>query len=77
MVRFVNHFVRQKWIELDNGLFGGNPSNWSPERVNDRLRRSRNGRQEYHSHDVVTTILSLLEADPVQTHEFAKANNII
>lgn len=77
MVRFVNHFVRQKWIELDNGLFGGNPSNWSPKRVNDRLRRSREGRQGYHSHDVVTTIPSLLEADPVQTHEFVEENNII
>jgi len=45
VIRFWNHFIDQGLIETDGGRFGGKVNNWSPLRVNDRLRRSREGLQ--------------------------------
>lgn len=77
MVRFWNHFVTERTIELDGGRFGGRPSNWSPRRVNDRLRRSREGAMNYDSHDVSWTIPAVVEADRVDAFNLLKRNNII
>lgn len=76
MVRFWNHLVRHGFIELDGGLFTSPVQNWPPIRVNDRLLRSRNGRQNYSSKDACWTIPGLLQADMVNLHEWVKDYNI-
>jgi hypothetical protein len=84
MVRFWNHLVDSGLFTLDGGRFGGEPNNWSPRRVNDRLRRSRNGiaagensSPTYSSHDAVWTIPGVLKAGRVEAFEFLNRNNII
>ncbi len=77
MVRFWNYLIDHQLIDLDGGRFGGRAKNWSPRRVNDRLRRSRNGRPNYGSHDVVWTIPGVVGADLVDAFELFKTNNII
>lgn len=73
MVTFWNHLLTHTTLELDGGRFGGeNKNNWSPRRVNDRLRRS-----SYGSTDACWTIGGLIEADSVDAFEFMKRNNII
>jgi len=59
------------------GQFGGRPSNWSPKRVNDRLRRSREGRPNYDSHDVVWTIAGVVDATRIRAFRLLEENNII
>lgn len=76
MIRFWNHLINERIIDLDGGRFGGQPTNWSPRRVNDRLRRSREGVPEYNSHDVVWTIPGVVDGDRVDAFELFKANNI-
>lgn len=76
MVRFWNHLIDHGLIDLDGGRFGGRVSNWSPRRVNDRLRRSREGRPSYCSHDVVWTIPGVVSADPVDAFELFKDNRV-
>lgn len=76
MVRFWNHLIDQGLIDLDGGRFGGRPKNWSPKRVNDRLRRSREGRPNYSSHDVVWTIPGVVGGDRVDAFELFKHNHI-
>ncbi|WP_050032824.1 hypothetical protein [Halorubrum halophilum] len=70
IVQMLNNLVKHEILELDGGRFGGDPSNWSQKRINNRLRRSG------HS-DSVITIPSMLEGDIVRTLEFVKDNNII
>lgn len=77
MVRFWNHLIDHGLIDLDGGRFGGRVSNWSPRRVNDRLRRSREGRPSYCSHDVVWTIPGVVNGNRVDAFELFKDNNII
>jgi hypothetical protein len=77
VIRFWNHFIDQGLIELDGGRFGGKVNNWSPLRVNDRLRRSREGPPNYESHDVVWTIPGVLGGGRVDAFELLKDNNII
>jgi hypothetical protein len=77
MVQFWNHLIRNGIIELDNGQFGGRPSNWSPKRVNDRLRRSREGRPNYDSHDIVWTIAGVVDATRIRAFRLLEENNII
>lgn len=77
MVQLINHFVREGKIELDNGTFGGEANNWSPKRVNARLQRSRKGRYDYHSHDAVTTIPSVLQGSLSDAHQLLSGNDII
>lgn len=76
MVRFWNHLVRHGFIQLDNGMFGGQAQNWSATRVNDRLQRSRDGRHAYASVDLCWTIPGMLAADRIDVHQWAKALNI-
>jgi len=76
MVRFWNYFIDHGLIDLDGGRFGGRPENWSPKRVNDRLRRSREGRPNYSSHDVVWTIPGVIEASRIDAFELFKDNRI-
>lgn len=77
MVRFWNHLIDHDLLDLDGGRFGGRPQNWSPRRVNDRLRRSRTGRPNYTSHDAVWTIPGVATGDHVDAFELLKRNNII
>ena len=78
MVDFWNHMLRHTTLELDGGLFGGpNKNNWAPKRVNDRVRRTREGPFNYTSTDVSWTIGGLIEADRVDAFEFLDRNNII
>jgi len=77
VIRFWNHFIDQGLIETDGGRFGGKVNNWSPLRVNDRLRRSREGPPNYESHDVVWTIPGVLGGGRVDAFELLKDNNII
>jgi hypothetical protein len=81
MIKFWNHLVRNGLIELDGGRFDGRTrekkKRWSPVRVNDRLDRSRDGPQNYESHDVCWTIPGMLQADIVEINEWAKERNII
>lgn len=70
IVQMLNNLVDHELLILDGGRFGGEPSNWSQKRINERLRRSG------HS-DSVITIPSLLEGDPIHTLEFVQDNNII
>ena len=65
MVKFWNHLIKKGLIQLDNGMFTGKATNWSPTRINDRLQRSRAGGYKYHSHDCCWTIAGLIEADTV------------
>jgi hypothetical protein len=58
--RFFNHLINQGKIELDRGRFRGDLSNWSTDRINRRLQRSRKGSPAYASHDVVVTIPQLI-----------------
>jgi hypothetical protein len=60
MVKFFNHMHRHTDLFLDRGEFGGNPSNWSPKRVNDRLDRTRD-RTNYSSMDFAWTTSGLLD----------------
>ncbi|MFC6952869.1 hypothetical protein [Halorubellus litoreus] len=76
MVRFWNHLVRHGFIQLDNGMFGGEAQNWSSTRVNDRLERSRDGHHAYSSVDLCWTMPGMLAADRIDLHEWAKALNI-
>jgi hypothetical protein len=69
MVQFWNHLQRHGYIELDGGMFGRMPSNWSPTRVNDRLQRSRKGPMDYKSHDLVLTLGGLMQAGKVRAFE--------
>lgn len=77
MVKFWNHFLNQGMIELDGGRFGGRAKNWSPRRVNDRLRRSRQGKPRYESHDAVWTVPGAVGGDAVDAFSLLKDNNII
>jgi len=77
MVTFWNHMLTHTTLELDGGRFGGEANNWSPRRVNDRLRRTRNSPAEYNTIDTCWTIGGLIEADTVDAFEFLKRNNII
>jgi len=77
MISFWNHLLTQGLVELDGGRFGGRASNWSPRRVNDRLRRSREGPIPYKSHDISWTIPGVLEGSRVDAFEMLKRNNII
>lgn len=77
MVKFWNYLIRQGYVELDGGRFGGRAKNWSPRRVNDRLRRSREGTMNYNSHDVAWTVPGILEAHAVDAFEMLKRNHII
>lgn len=77
MVQFWNHLVRHGFIELDGGIFTRPPNKWPPVRVNDRLKRSREGRQDYSSNDFSWTIPGLLHADVVDLHEWVKEYNIL
>lgn len=61
MVQFWNHLIRHGVIDLDNGMFGSPANNWSAQRVNDRLQRSRNKRVNYGSHDACWTVGGLIE----------------
>jgi hypothetical protein len=70
IVQMLNNLVEHELLVLDGGRFGGDPSNWSQKRINQRLRRSG------HS-DSVITIPSMLEADSIHTLEFVQDNNII
>jgi len=76
MVRFWNHLIDHGLIDLDGGRFGGRPKNWSPKRVNDRLRRSREGVPDYTSHDVVWTIPAVVSANRVDAFELFRDNRI-
>ena len=76
MVRFWNHLIDNGLIDLDGGRFGGRVKNWSPRRVNDRLRRSREGVPNYSSHDVVWTIPGVVGGDLVDAFELLKDNRI-
>lgn len=68
----------EQLIWLNNGLFGRRPQNWAAWKVNDRLQRSRNTAGcDYYSKDAVWTIPSLLEADAVDVHEWAKQYDIL
>lgn len=58
--RFFNHLINKGKIELDGGRFRGELSNWSTDRINRRLQRSRTGHPAYESHDVVVTIPQLV-----------------
>lgn len=77
MIRFWNHLINKGLIDLDGGRFGGRAKNWSPLRVNDRLRRSRKGPMDYESHDVVWTIPGVIGGDTVDAFELLRDNNII
>lgn len=77
MVQFWNHLLRRELIELDNGMFTGPASNWSPTRVNDRLQRSRTGRYSYNSHDCCWTVAGLIEADTVDVLNWLSEYDII
>jgi len=77
MLRFWNHLMDRGLLDLDSGRFGGRAKNWAPRRVNDRLRRSRNGVADYASEDVVWTIPGVVEGGPVDAFELLKRNNII
>jgi hypothetical protein len=70
IVQMLNNLVKHELLELDGGRFGGEPSNWSQKRINNRLRRSG------HS-DSVITIPSMLEGDIVRALGFVEDNNII
>ena len=76
MVRFWNHLIDHGMIDLDGGRFGGRVKNWSPRRVNDRLRRSLEGRPDYDSHDVVWTIPGVAGGDRIDAFELLKDNRI-
>jgi len=76
MVRFWNYLITHGVIDLDGGRFGGRVKNWSPRRVNDRLRRSREGRPDYDSHDVVWTIPGVVGGSRVDAFELFKDNRI-
>jgi len=77
MVRFWNHLIDHEIINLDGGRFGGRVNNWSPQRVNDRLHRSRSGAPDYSSHDVVWTIAGIVGGDRVDAFELFDDYNII
>jgi len=77
MVEFWNYLIREDYIELDNGMFTGEPNNWSPTRVNDRLQRSRTGRYDYNSHDCCWTIRGLIEADTIDVFTWLDDYDII
>lgn len=70
IVRMLNNLIEHELLVLEGGRFGGDASNWSQKRINERLRRSG------HT-DSVITIPSMLEGDVVRTLEFVKDNNII
>ncbi|MUW13269.1 hypothetical protein GJ633_00360 [Halorubrum sp. CBA1125] len=76
MVRFWNHLISCGLIDLDGGRFGGRVKNWSPRRVNDRLRRSREGTPNYDSHDVVWTIPGVVGGGRIDAFELFKDNRI-
>lgn len=77
MVRFWNYLITHGLIDLDGGRFGGRVKNWSPQRVNDRLRRSREGRPDYDSHDVVWTIPGVVDGSRFDAFELFRDYNII
>lgn len=65
MTEFWNHLIRNNVIEISNGMIRSNPSNWSAEKINNRLQRSRTGNWDYHTVDVCWTLPSLVTADAV------------
>lgn len=78
MIDFWNHMETNTTIELDGGRFGGkNKNNWSPQRVNDRLRRTKEGPADYASTDASWTIGGLIEANRIDAFEFFDRNNLI
>jgi len=77
MIDFWHHMIRHTTLELDGGRFGGKKNNWSPRRVNDRLRRTRNSPAEYSTIDACWTVGGLIEAGLVDAFEFLDRNNII
>lgn len=80
MIDAWNHLVRNDLIELDGGRFTSpgatkdTKNNWPPRRVNDRLRRSREGDYVYGSIDGCWTIAGILQADSVQLFNFLDRN---
>lgn len=76
MVQFWNHLLRHGYIELDGGMFGGELSNWSQTRVNDRLKRSREGPMDYVSHDLAWTLGGLMHTGKVRAFEFFRDYDI-
>jgi hypothetical protein len=77
MVDFWHHILRNTTLELEGGRFGGKKNNWSPRRVNDRLRRTREIAADSISIDASWTIAGLIEADRHDAFDFLDRNNII
>lgn len=77
MIETWNHIERKTAINLDKGEFNGDPSNWSPRRVNSRLRRTRRQSGPYRSIDCVETVGGILGSDPNDGRRFLRRNNII
>ncbi len=77
MVRFWNHLIDHDIIDLDGGRFGGRVNNWSPHRINARLRRSRKGPMDYSSHDAVWTIAGVLDGHRFDAFELFQDNDVI
>ncbi len=76
-VDFFNHLHRHGYIRLSRGEFGGQKTNWSPKRINGRLRRSHTGNGKHDSVHACWTIAGLIEAKRFDVFEFAQENNII
>lgn len=77
MIETWNHIERRTGIALDKGEFGGDPANWHPNRVNSRLRRTRQQDGPYSSIDCVQTVGGILRADANDGRMLLQQNNII
>jgi hypothetical protein len=77
MIEMWNKVERETNIGLDRGEFGGDTSNWSPIRVNARLRRTRDGGGPYDSIDCCWTVGGVVRGGADEGEELLEANNII
>lgn len=77
MVRMRNHIQRNTGLDMDGGEFGGDANNWSPKRVNQRLRRTRRQQDDYNGIECCWTVGGVLRREPSDAVEFLDRNNII
>lgn len=77
MIAMWNYIERETTLGLDGGEFGGEKSNWHPERVNAKIRRTRRKRDHYNSIECVQTLGGVLNSDPDEWERFLQTNHII